>query len=366
MAVYKIFAEKDATIYSDYPTLNSGMDAILELNKNTSLNYASQSSAARILIKFADQDMLDVKNNYIGSSSYSASLKLYLADANALPTDYTIEAYPIYSSWDMGTGRFGDSPIPIDGVSWLYKSAENTNPWTLSGFALGVTGSFTNSNPGGGTWYTASQATQSFGVYINKDIDINVSNMVHMMLSGSIVNEGIIVKTSGSLEFDARYNYKLNFFSRDTNTIYPPVLEFKWDDSFFVPNNTGSSQITSEDIRVSFSNNKGEYNQYEKHKFRLNVRDLYPVRTFTTGSLYTSPKYLPATSYYALKDVKSDLTIIDFDDNYTKISCDSNGSFFNMYMYGLEPERYYKILVKTVIGGSTIIFDNDYIFKVTE
>jgi hypothetical protein len=93
---------------------------------------------------------------------------------------------------------------------------------------------------------------------------------------------------------------------------------------------------------------------------------LYPVRTFATSSLYLTPKYLPSSSYYALKDVKSDLTIIDFDDNYTKISCDNNGSFFNMYMYGLEPERYYKILVKTVINGSTIIFDQDYIFKVTE
>ena len=364
MAVYKIFAEKDSTLYSDYPTLNTGMDAILELTKNTSLNYASQSSAARILIKFADQDMQDVINNYIGTASYSTNLKMYMADANALPTDYTIEAYPIYSSWDMGTGRFGDSPIPIDGVTWLYKSAGNTNPWTLSSFALGTTGSFTNNNPGGGTWYTASQATQSFGVYINKDIDIDVTDMVTMMLSGSIQNEGIIIKTSGSLEFDANYNYKLNFFSRDTNTIYPPVLEFKWDDSTFSPGNI--SQISSEDILLSFSNNKGEYNQYEKHKFRLNVRDLYPVRTFATSSLYLTPKYLPSSSYYALKDVKSDLTIIDFDDNYTKISCDNNGSFFNMYMYGLEPERYYKILVKTVINGSTIIFDQDYIFKVTE
>ena len=33
-------------------------------------------------------------------------------------------------------------------------------------------------------------------------------------------------------------------------------------------------------------------------------------------------------------------------------------------MNGLEPERYYKILIKTVIGGSTIIFDDNYYFKV--
>jgi hypothetical protein len=33
-------------------------------------------------------------------------------------------------------------------------------------------------------------------------------------------------------------------------------------------------------------------------------------------------------------------------------------------MSGLEPERYYKILIKTLINGSTIIFDDNYYFKV--
>jgi hypothetical protein len=35
-------------------------------------------------------------------------------------------------------------------------------------------------------------------------------------------------------------------------------------------------------------------------------------------------------------------------------------------MNGLEPERYYKLLVKTVISGSTLVFDNEYFFKVLE
>jgi hypothetical protein len=33
-------------------------------------------------------------------------------------------------------------------------------------------------------------------------------------------------------------------------------------------------------------------------------------------------------------------------------------------MSGLEPERYYKILIKTIIKGSTIISDDNYYFKV--
>jgi len=33
-------------------------------------------------------------------------------------------------------------------------------------------------------------------------------------------------------------------------------------------------------------------------------------------------------------------------------------------MNGLQPERYYKILIKTAINGSTVVLDNDYYFKV--
>jgi hypothetical protein len=366
MAVYKIFAEKDTTLYSDYETLNSGLDPILELTKNVSLFYPSQSTAARILIKFTDQDILDVKNNYIGTSSYQANIKMYLADVTALPTDYTVETFPVYGDWDMGTGRFGDVPINVNGASWLYKKIGSNVGWSTYSYPANVTASFTALNFGGGNWYYNYICTQSFGVHINKDIDLNVTPIVSAFISGSITNQGFIIKTSGSLEFDQNYDYKLNFFGRDTNTIYMPVLEFKWDDSVYTPNTASMAAIVSEDVRLSLSNNKGSFNQYEKHKFRINVRDMFPARTFSTSSLFTAQKYLPSSSYYALKDVKSDLTIIDFDDNYTKISCDSQGNFFNMYMYGLEPERYYKVLVKTVINGSSIIFDQDYIFKVTE
>ena len=366
MAVYKIFAEKDTTIYSDYSSMNTGMDAILELTKNTSLLYGGQSSAARILIKFSNDDIENIVNNYIGTGSFDAYLKLYLANASQLPTDYTIESYPIYENWDMGTGKFGDSPQEINGASWRNNLANGSNQWIIGSYPAGVTGSYTTSNIGGANWYVSSSATQSFGVYTEKDVTLKVTDAVNSFISNSIDNNGFIIKTSGSLEFDSAYNYILNFFSRDTNTIYPPVLELRWDDSSFLVSGSSATPVTSQDIRVSIANNKGEFNEDEIYRFRLNIRDQFPVRTFSTSSLYTSPKYLPATSYYSIKDVKSDTTVVDFDNNYTKISADKQGNYFDIYMYGLEPERYYKLMIKTVISGSTLIFDDQYFFKVTE
>jgi hypothetical protein len=366
MAVYKIFAEKDTTLYSDYGTLNSGMDPILELSKNVSLLYPSQSSAARFLIKFADDDISDVVSNYIGTASFSSSLKLYLANSTGLPTDYSVEVFPVSGVWDMGTGRFGDNPIPTDGASWIYRKSGGTSPWELANFSAGVTASYTDINAGGGTWYTSYKSEQNFGVYTNKDANIDVSSAVIAFVSSSIPNEGFIVKLSGSLEFDEAYNFTLNYFGRDTNTVYPPVLEFKWDDSTYSISGSSITGVGSADVRLSLANNKGEFNQDEIHRFRLNVRDLIPTRTYATSSIYTTQKYLPASTYYSIKDVKSDITIVDFDNNFTKVSADLQGNYFDIYMYGLEPERYYKILIKTVISGSTLIFDDQYFFKVTE
>ena len=57
-------------------------------------------------------------------------------------------------------------------------------------------------------------------------------------------------------------------------------------------------------------------------------------------------------------------SIIDFDNNYTQISADSNGSYFKLYMNGLEPERYYKIIIKTTIDDQVLVLDDDYYFKI--
>ena len=56
--------------------------------------------------------------------------------------------------------------------------------------------------------------------------------------------------------------------------------------------------------------------------------------------------------------------IIDFDPTFTKISCDSDGSFFDLYLTNLEPERYYRILISSSLGGSDIIVDDDNLFKI--
>ena len=65
-------------------------------------------------------------------------------------------------------------------------------------------------------------------------------------------NYGFIVKRSNSTEIDTTNYGTLSFFSRETQTIYVPKLELKWDDSTW---STGSlSALTDEDIVVNVRN----------------------------------------------------------------------------------------------------------------
>ena len=62
--------------------------------------------------------------------------------------------------------------------------------------------------------------------------------------SSSISNNGFVIKLDDDLEFETTSSLKLQYFSENTNTIYRPYLEFKWDDSSF---NTGSNSILDTD-----------------------------------------------------------------------------------------------------------------------
>ena len=56
--------------------------------------------------------------------------------------------------------------------------------------------------------------------------------------------------------------------------------------------------------------------------------------------------------------------VFDYDNTFTKISADNTSNYFDIYMDGLQPERYYRLLIKTEIDGTTTIVDNDQVFKV--
>lgn len=412
MAVYNIFASADATIYSRYPLKNTGIDPILEVsvknsqdgvrfldrtgitenpyytydlaangNYSTSDAYFPNTDIRRSVLQFSDQDINKLKTfaSQSRSGSYAASLKLFLASAQNLNTTYSLDVFPVSQSWCMGTGRFAQVPQSVNGVSWMYTCISGSSPaWSEDTFywnnidlpswesaSLNWEYVPTIGQPyyvgSGGSWYDYIEATQSFDYMSNKDMNTDITPIMTQWFSGSIPNYGVIVKHPQAVEENPNAFIDLKFFSVDTHTIYPPTIEFKWDDSYYFPQ--GSNYALSDQITVVLANNPGQFTQNEVYKMRIATRYTYPPRQFTTSSVYLTNLYLSENTYWALQDVKTGEMVVDFDENYTKLSADSVGNYFTLYTSGLEINRYYRLLIRTRIYSTTFgplsIYNNE-------
>lgn len=381
MAIYKLFPEKDATLYSAYPNQNTGLDEILEASTTFIPNNPQVS---RFLIQFSTDEIQNLINNTISGSvtditgsllteskDYKSHLKCFIAEIEGINTDTTLEVFPLAQSWNMGTGKYHDSPKTENGCGWTYRLSSGSGPWETESFADITTGSFLDDNKGGGVWYV-SYGTASFtqsqvlNYSSNKDLNVEVTDATTLFYNENITNNGFIVKQSSNSEFQADENKvaEIKYFSIDTHTIYPPELEFRWRDYRFDTGSSTATIITSSQIVATLAENKNFYRRDSIQNFYINCRPQFPTKTYTTSSDYTVNYYLPTASYYAVKDLDTNEFIIDFDSTYTQISADDKGSYFKLYMNGLEPERYYQLLFKTEINGSTLILDDNYYFKV--
>lgn len=357
--MHKFFTSSyDASVYLQQPEQNTGLDQIIEVGKTY---YGSIKDISRALVKFDITEISKSISNGSISSSFDAYLVLRSAMSEEIPLEYTVYANAVSQSWTMGTGTKFDN-ITSDGVSWKYRNG--TDKWqdlTIGGSAVFNSGTTGSANAEGGTWYTGSQASQSYS-YNSDDVRMNVTGILKMWLSGSIPNNGFILHHSLVNEENTTDYGILKFFSKETHTIYEPKLEIVWNDVSF---STGSlSVIPSSDYKVIFTNFKSEYPSNSKVKIRLKGRELYPLKSFTTTAFeYDQTKYLPTSSYYQLEDEISGDILFPFGD-FTKISCDQSGSYFNIDLNTLSPKRIYRLKIKINSDGFDSIIDDKYLFEI--
>lgn len=352
--MHKLFTSSyDASIYLQQPEQNAGRDEILEVGK---LYYGSAKDIARSLIKF------DVINMGIPSGS-TIYLNLKSAQAEEIPLEYTIYANAVSQSWTMGTGTKFDN-ITSDGVSWKYRNGiDSWQDNVTAGTATFTTGTTGSANAEGGTWYTGSEASQSYN-YEEADLRMNVTDIVNMWLSASIPNNGFIVHHSLENEQNLLDYGLLKFFSKETNTIYEPKLELVWNDFSQITGSLAPTTGSAEDgYKVVLTNLKNEYPANETIKIRVKARDMYPLKTFGTTFEYDQTKYLPITSYYQLEDYKTGEIVYPFGE-YTKISCDSTSNYFNISLNTLPINRTYKLKIKIEEDDISTIIDDKLIFEI--
>ena len=142
MAVYKLFPSQDTSLYSQYPTMNTGIDPI---NQVSNLNFALSTSptVARTLIRFETSEIQDLINNRV-SGSWEAYIKSFIATGQGVYKETTLEIFPVTESWYNGTGTYLDQPLTTDGANWGSPTVGGGPAWST----------------GDGTTTTSSYSTQ--------------------------------------------------------------------------------------------------------------------------------------------------------------------------------------------------------------
>ena len=264
------------------------------------------------------------------------------------------------------------------GTSANLSAVSSSNLFTFNGDKTKALEGGTNTieavNGNGPSVLDVSSSVQAFSNQ-EPDLNVEITNMVNMWFSGSVDNNGMLIRFRGSQETDSETFGHLKFFSRNTHTIFSPQLEVRWDDHIACSgSNTGSlTELTMSGLADNFLYMQGlreEYKVGERVKFRVGARKRYIQKTFSSSVQTVTGSFIPENSgSYAIKDVATDEFIVPFEDNqdtsYTKLSCDSKSNYFIQYLDGFYPDRVYKILLKLKTDdGQEQVFDDDFEFIV--
>lgn len=390
--IWSILPYKDTTVYEQDKTRNTGLDQINELRlKLEDSNYYE----SRILMSFDTNKISNyLTENSIDTNDISASLNIRVTQAYELPFNYEIGIRPLAQEWINGTGYITGNRIS-NGATWQLSNEVTASFWTgsvsltpidpgsliytqVSG-SLYKTGSYDtvinyNTVKGGGSWYIDSGSTgslycyQSFDYKTDQNINVDVSSIVKLWLTGSIPNYGFIIylnkidtNTSSSILFNS--NTMIQTYGTETNTIYSPVLTiYNMPSQSYSPSNAIINPTGS--IIVYQKNFNGEVKYNTKHKFTLSVRPQYPRPAFSQNTVYSNSLNLPSSSYYQITDAKTHDVIIPYSQ-FTVVDTINENSFIEFYTNMLYPERYYNIELKTEIGSEThYISSPEFTFKV--
>jgi len=223
--IYRIFPSKDTFITdvkkSAVPQTGSnfGASEILDLFKVSGVSgttgYAASSSISRLLIQWDLSELASLTASGKAPSTGSTyNLKLFDArHSGKMPTSFDIEIAPLTTAWDEGRGLDNDTYLDLGAANW--DKATTTTWWTSTG----------------SDFSTTNTASYSFSLG-NENVDVDISSIVGAWLTGSLVNNGLMIRFTNTEELNSTNYYHKKFHGRETSFFdKKPTIEMKWDDS---------------------------------------------------------------------------------------------------------------------------------------
>ncbi len=325
---------KDASLYQQYPTRNAGLDEILEIGKTRVM-----SGSVRAVIQFDT-------SKFTAPISASYFLNLRIATAGNLLSDQSIEVHELTQSWDEGTGFFEqDLENAKDGATWITKDNADVT-WSLAG---GSTGSLVGS--------------VAFG-FEPRDIRLDISDIVRSWITGSVTNNGLMVKMPIVNELNTRSSANIKFFSKNTHTIYPPTIEAVWNTQTMSVPSTCVLEEAPEEIELFIWNARNALVTGSTARIRIGIRNAQPIKTFGDSFRYSNKFYLSSGSFLGIQDAATKAYVVPFDSG-SLISADATSSFFDLKIENMYIGRTYTILVQRNLSDNRQeIIDTGHSFKV--
>jgi len=135
--IYRIYPNKDATIYEDSSrkNQNTGKDEILEVTKlYDSTDNTTLLGNSRALVQF---DLTSISSLIDSGDITSPTYKLNLENTEneGIQSDYDLYVFPLKESWAEGIGSEPDTPHNENGVSWVNR--DTNTPWDVTNSTVG-------------------------------------------------------------------------------------------------------------------------------------------------------------------------------------------------------------------------------------
>ena len=121
---------------------------------------------------------------------------------------------------------------------------------------------------------------------------------------------------------------------------------------------------------TTVTNLKTEYNQADKVRFRLFIREKNWQPNIYSVASNTVENYTVENSYYRVFRIIDNFDVIPFgtgsgqQSNYTKLSYDSAGNYFDLDMANFESDYTYAIQFMYETDGKTVVRDKVHKFRV--
>lgn len=369
MAIHRIYSEKDASIGSKQilPGTdlygNEGRDEILEIGKYEDM-YGNILEK-RILIQFPHTEVQQVLSQISGS--YTATLNIKHCSVRGILKPRVFSISNISGSWEEGVGKKYELPsnkVPeIKVTDFIFQEGlyveEQEQEYVLPSTQTRGVNWKTRTGMEGSEWITLGGDTYFETVntsYPSSELDLDFVVDVTPLLTGSI--NGFMVKLEEEYVGDS---YLHNFFSKDTHTVYQPYLDIKWRDQEW--SSFGDSLPSGKDFHIELSPQSLTLYPNQECKLYISPKVKFPVRVFSTSSLYVQHYTLPSSSMWRVRDDNTGEFITEFDSEHTLIHSDQNGNYVKFNTSLLEPERYYRLEVKIPEEGTFRIVNTKTPFK---